>query len=625
MISRWAGAGALVALGWVTAAGCGSSHPVQYGGDDGGSGSGGGSNGDDGPGSFGDSSGSSGGACNGTHCSSDLRSVIDCNGNVISTCPSDQGCDNNMCVPACQAAADAKGSLGCDFYAVDPDSGSGLVGADGGCYAAYIANTWDTAVTIAVDYGGTSMDPSTFAYIPTGSGASITYAPLANASLPAGQVAIVFLNGTPNASAGPGLKITCPSSITPAIGNKDAAAHGTALGTAFHISTSEPVAAYDIFPYGGGQSALTSATLLLPSTAWGTNYVAVTAMGGGLGPEDEPWVEIVGQQDGTMVTINPVAAIVGGTGVAAGPKGTPTTYTVNKGQVLQFVQDAALDGSILQSTSPVGVWGGKTSLSIQACCDDTAHQQIPPVSALGSEYVGVRYRNRYSGTEESPPWRIIGGADGTVLSWDPAAPSGAPTTLSLGQVAQFNSNGPFVVSSQDATHPFYVSAHMTGGEVYDPGYTNGTANGSPGDGRGDAEFVNVIPPGEFQSSYVFFTDPTYPETDLVIIRTQGPSGFDDVTLDCAGALTGWQPIGTSGKYEYTRFDLSTGNFQGTGNCNNGRHEITSKIPFGVTVWGWGSAATGQQGQGFYTQYVSYAYPAGAAVQPINTVVIPPNQ
>jgi hypothetical protein len=245
------------------------------------------------------------------------------------------------------------------------------------------------------------------------------------------------------------------------------------------------------------------------------------------------------------------------------------------------------------------------------------------VRALGSEYVGVRYRNRYSGVEESPPWRIIGAANGTVLTWDPAAPSGAPTTLSLGQVTEFSTNGPFVVKSQDASHPFYVSAHMTGAEQFDPGYDDGGATGAPDDGRGDAEFVNVIPPGEYLESYVFFTDPTYPETDLVIVRTKGSTGFQDVTLDCAGTLTGWLPVGTSGNYEYTRFDLVTGNFQGTGSCNNGRHEIKSTVPFGVTVWGWGSAATGEQGMGFYTQYVSYAYPAGAGVAPINTVVIPP--
>jgi hypothetical protein len=84
------------------------------------------------------------------------------------------------------------------------------------------------------------------------------------------------------------------------------------------------------------------------------------------------------------------------------------------------------------------------------------------VRALGSEYVAVRYRNRYAGTEESPPWRIIGAANGTVLSWDPAPPAGAPSTLSLGEVTEFETNGPFVVKSQDESHPFYVSAHMTG-------------------------------------------------------------------------------------------------------------------------------------------------------------------
>jgi hypothetical protein len=548
--------------------------------------------------------------------------VVDCNGNVVMTCPSGQGCANNTCVEACEAAVQSKGSLGCEYYAVDPDIITGIGGGAGACFAAYIANTWDIPITVAVDYGGATLDPSTFGYIPNGSGQSISFAPLTGAAIPAGQVAILFLADLPNANAGPGLKITCPASVTPAITSKDAATHGTSMGTAFHIKTSGPAAAYDIFPYGGGQSALTSATLLLPTSAWDTNYVAVTAMAQGLGPIDEPFIEVVAVQDGTQVTINPVAAITGGTGVPAAAKGTPTTYPLNKGQVLQLTQDQPLDGSILQSNYPIGVWGGKTGLSIQACCDDSAHQQIPPVRALGSEYVGVRYRNRYDGIEESPPWRIIGAANGTTLTWDPTTPSGAPTTLSLGQVVQFNTNGPFIVRSQDASHPFYVSAHMTGGGVYDPQNTN---QGASPDGRGDAEFVNVIPSGEYQSSYVFFTDPTYPETDLVIVRAKQNGSFADVKLDCAGALTGWQPVGTTGDYEYTRFDLVTGNFQANGNCNNGRHAIDSSAPFGVTVWGWGSAATGQMGQGFYSQYVSYAYPAGAAVAPINQVVIPPNQ
>jgi hypothetical protein len=161
---------------------------------------------------------------------------------------------------------------------------------------------------------------------------------------------------------------------------------------------------------------------------------------------------------------------------------------------------------------------------------------------------------------------------------------------------------------------------MTGGALYDPSQ-QGDMTATP-DGRGDAEFVNVVPAAEFLDSYVFFTDPTYPETDLVVVRVKGPHGFSDVDLDCAGTLGGWLPVGSSGLYEYTRTDLVRGNFVPQGNCNTGRHEIKSASPFGLTVWGWGSAATGQMFQGFYSQYVSYAYPAGAGVQPVNTVVIP---
>lgn len=517
-------------------------------------------------------------------------------------------------IPDCEGS-DKKTSSGCDYYALMPDIS---FDATGGCYAAFVVNPWDKEVSVEVDYKGQSLDASTFGYIPSGSGPSITYAPLANGVIPPGQIAILFLNRFGFSPLG--LNTDCPAGIVPAISTFDAAPHGTSIGSAFHISTSIPVVAYDIYPYGGGQSALTSATLLLPTTSWGDNYIAVTAFGDGAGFGNFgsfPVVSVVAHQDGTSVTFKPTVDVAAGTGVTGTTAGTPATYTLDKGQVLQFTQPKALDGSVIQSSAPVGVWGGKTTLGIKACCDDSGHQQIPPIRALGSEYAGVRYRNRYDGIEESPPWRMVGAADGTVLTWEPAPPAGAPTTLALGQVAQFDAAGPFVVRSQDDKHPFYVAAHMTGAAEFDPEQL-GTGSA---DGRGDAEFVNVIPPGEFLTRYVFFTDPTYSETDLVLVRVKGPGGFEDVVLDCAGPLGGWQPLGTSGKYEYTRFDLVRGNFQPQGNCDNGRREISSAQPFGLTVWGWGSAATGPQFSGFYTQYVSYAYPGGASVAPINEVVV----
>jgi hypothetical protein len=114
----------------------------------------------------------------------------------------------------------------------------------------------------------------------------------------------------------------------------------------------------------------------------------------------------------------------------------------------------------------------------------------------------------------------------------------------------------------------------------------------------------------------------------VVVRHQDKGKFADVNLGCAGTLTGWQPIDQGDTYEYARIDLVRHDFIQQGNCDNGRHVMTSSVPFGLTVWGWGSAETGgaynlPQAPGFYTQAVSYAYPAGASVAPINTVVVPP--
>ena len=177
------------------------------------------------------------------------------------------------------------------------------------------------------------------------------------------------------------------------------------------------------------------------------------------------------------------------------------------------------------------------------------------------------------------------------------------------------------MSSQDAAHPFFFRRYMTGG-AYGRGHTGRREQ----DGRGDRRFRDAVPPQQCLDTYVFFTDPTYPETNLSIVRGKAPDGtFHDVTLDCAGTITGWQAVGT-GTSSTRRADLVTGNFERVGSCNNGRHVIQSTAAFGMTVWGWGSAATGGQPTvqpPFYSQYVSYGYPAGASVPPINTVVVPP--
>ncbi len=541
-------------------------------------------------------SGGFGGACDFT-CSADLHQVLDCNDNVVMECPPDQGCGpGGTCVDPCESAQENKSTLGCDFYSIAPGP---EYETRGSCFAALVANTWTSPVTITASWGGTTGDGATIARVPVGQGASLTYQPLTNGQLQPGEVAIVFLA---QYQSGDIFHVPCPAGVQALVTGQPTEVDGTGIGEAFRIQTDRPIVAYDIFPWGGASSFVSSATLLVPTPAWGDNFVAVDAWEAN--PQlafvnGYPHVQVVAAEDATQVTISPSAAIVGGPGVMGTPMGTPVTYTLNAGEMLQLQQPERLIGSIVQSADekPISVWGGTACMNVPigtvAC--DAAHQQLSHVQALGNRYIGAQYRPRLGGAEEVVPYTIVGAVDGTQLTWDPAPPAGAPATLDSGQFVVFNAAEQFSVGSQDEDHPFYLAIHMTGG--------------SNASGIGDPEYVNVVTPEQWLDEYLFVTDPTYGNTNLVFVRQrQDDMTFADVSLDCVGNLAGWTPIG-SGEFEFTRVDLvANGAPQGT--CDNGAHTAESEAPFGLTVWG-------------FDQYASYGYPGGMSVKPINTVVVPP--
>jgi hypothetical protein len=534
----------------------------------------------------GDDDGSPGDASCARSCSADLHAVVDCNGNVVTECSGGDACDPTTytCQDACSAAEANHRSVGCDYYATEMDT---LF--QGYCFAVFVANTWTSPAHINVEYQGQQLNVASFARIPTGAGPSLTHGTFdAVAGLPPGEVAILFLGGTQGAAP------MCP--IAPAKANPYIS--GTGITSAFHITTDVPVVSYQINPYGGGSAAVTAASLLLPTSVWDSNYVAVNVSPKSAG---NPSMNIVAKDDNTQVTLIPNAALVGGNGIPAGAAGTPVTINLMKGQHAQITQDAELTGSSITANKPIGFMAGQTCMNMPvgtSYCDH-GEQMIPPVKALGSRYVGVMYRPRVA-QETSTHWRLVGAADGTQLTYSTNV--GGPTTLSKGQQVIFQTGTPFTVQSQDNDHPFMLFTYMTSSTAVTSGY-------------GDPDFVTSVPPEQYLRQYVFFTDPTYPETNLVLVRAKGTDNqFHDVNLDCGGAVTNWTPIG-NGDYEYARKDLTTGNFQSVGQCSTGRHEIKSDAPFGLWVWGWGTPQTSS-----FTQNVSYGYPGGMNVAPINTVI-----
>jgi hypothetical protein len=284
------------------------------------------------------------------------------------------------------------------------------------------------------------------------------------------------------------------------------------------------------------------------------------------------------------VKLQPTATLSSAGGKPPIPAGTTGEIVLQRGQFVQFTQIEEINGTAVASDKPISLVGGATCMNIpneNAACD-SIHQQLPPIRLLGDTYVATRYRDREGPAEpESTPWRILAAADGTTLTYDPPIPE-APAKLDRGQWKEFWAPGPFVVKSQDASHPIYVASYMTGG-----------ANVSTDEG--DPEMVNVLPIGQYLSSYLFLTDPTYGNTNLVFVRAPENGVYEDVQLDCVGTVQGWTKVGSSG-YEVAYVDLvRKGLPQGT--CENGVHRATSRRPVALTVWGW-------------DRFASNGYPAG---------------
>ena len=533
-------------------------------------------------------------------CTPDGRQVLDCNGAVEETCGETELCQNGSCVDACHYVENDKSSVGCNYVAIDMDEHHG-----GSCFVAMVANTWPFNAHLQVRrWNGSQMvdlPVESFTRLPQGSG-TVTYDPyVAATGIEPGKVALLFLSGP--ASGG----VACPAGITPAVPGS-AVLTGTGTGDGFEIQTDVPIVAYQMNPYGGGSAAVTGASLLLPNSAWGEAYIAMNAYSSATGIGKYASLNVVAHDDDTVVTFLPVAAVQGGGAVPASAAGTPFQVTLRRAQYLQISQAAELTGSVVTASRPVGFFAGHQCAQIPvgaSYCDHT-EQSIPPVRAFGYEYAAVQHKPR--GAVDPTRWRVVAAADGTTLTFDPPGVH-APISLDLGGWSEITSQTPFVVRSQDNAHPFLVTAHMTGSsQVGSPSATD----------PGDPDTVLIIPPPQYMKRYVFLSDATYPTTNLVVVRQKRPDGtYPDVNLDCAGVLGGWTDVDSAGQYQYTRQDLSTGNFQPVGSCNNGVHTMESDEPFGLWVWAWGDGSTGMSP---FSANVSYGYPAGANVTTLNAVM-----
>ena len=533
------------------------------------------------------------GTC-GHQCSRDGRRVIDsCTGEVVEECLTELACGGATCREPCAAAAADQRSEGCDFYFQAPPLHKSFSDS---CYAAFVVNTSTLPVDLVLERDGEELDIAGAVYSTVLGEATIE---AHSGPIAPGESVIVFVSDRDPSLPPPSYTIPCPSGVKPAHYWSTPSTRLTSIGKSFRLKSTLPVAVTTMYPFGGAESALPSTTLVHPVVSWSKENVLIN--GWEVVLAGDPFAQIVAAEDDTKVTIRPRKDLVSSGAIPGSPAGIPITYTLDRGEFLQLAQKDELTGSFVVSDKPTTIFGGHQCANVPTHSDacDTMGQQIPGFEHWGSEYASAGYRPRRAGDEHEPmPYRIVAGRDGTRFEYEPTIPQGAPTELDAGESAFFpvTVGDGIVVRSQDSEHPFYLAAYMTGAE----GDYFGSASFSR---MGDPEFVNVVPSGQYLDRYTFYADPTYAETSLVVIREKSDGKFHDVWLDCAGNLESFRPLGSRGKFEFTRVDLSrkggAGDTFGDSTCTTGLHQMRSDGPFTATIWGW-------------DLYASYAYPGGLA-------------
>ena len=333
----------------------------------------------------------------------------------------------------------------------------------------------------------------------------------------------------------------------------------------------------------GCYSFSNDASLLLPTTAMTGNYRVV-------GYEDAEglgaYAAITATQDDTAVTVkaSATAHIVAGTGIADTPPGGRLTLTMNAGDVAELFGDGSsaaddLSGSVVSATNPVEVFTGSpcTSIpdSIMNTCDHLEEVNFP-AETLGKDYVVTVPTGPY-GTPIGHLVRIYGDFDGTMLSYEPAAPAGCPATLDAGQVVECG-----IVTSDfevKGSQPFSVGSFMESGTIVDP---------KNGEGDPSESFSTAVE--QYRTKYVFLAPEDY---DFNFADIAAPTGAV-LSLDGAAVTATATPLGGTG-YEVFRVALGAG--------QGGAHVLTATKAVGLQVLGYGS-------------YTSYQYPGGLDLQQI---------
>lgn len=607
--------------------------------------------------------------------------VVQCDGtgdefDVLETCDPEEGlvCRDGSCQDLCAVAIADKSYQGCEFYSADLDNAAIGAGRDASAqqYAIVVSNpsALATDVWIEVDDSAVGGEQQL---------REVERVRLAPGDLEVFELPRREVDGSSSNQLCSGIGDTCSGSevcvcagerppcfcrISEDASGLNDGTHTALTRQGYRVQSTLPIIAYQFNPLDNVGVFSNDASLLLPTSAIGTNYTVVgwpqtiadadcdTSDPACLDIDFDPnnddedlraFLTIMGTAPGTQVEITmggDATTVVGGGSIPASGPGDVINVELSEFDVLNL-ETAGLNsdftGTQISASAPVSVFVGSEASDAprfetypnRVCCADHLEEQLFSDSTLGTGFMIARMpprtaalndafldptRDSVAEVNEPEYVRIAAVFDGVTEITTTLPPPDDRITLNGGESIIIPARQDFLMNSLGG-RPIAVLQTLPSQQAL------GIPNYYPG---GDPAIVAIPPTQQYRRDYVFLTPDKY-AFDFVTITAQADTEIllDDEPLDpltCsvspADGITRRPgdpaPQQVIYRCQLSFPDVDLGCDPRDEDCqagvrdglqNDGVHTVVATDPVGVVVYG-------------FDAFVSYAYAAGLNLRPI---------
>ena len=398
--------------------------------------------------------------------------------------------DSGSKTALCDEAAASERLAGCHFMQVMSGPLASLQ-AVAGCFTLIVANPNDVPVKFRLRRGDDETDGAPYARLVDVDGRSASYSPLPSGGIPPRSIAVVFSLHVPAdaTSSSPHFTLDCPATAfieapVGTIGNASIERRGQAI----ELLSEAPVFVLNVDGLKNGRSGRSH----FPPRLRAVGLDSAHALPGpSVALDDDQYRRVqAGSARQARESRHPDRGMrnhydydltqwPGRTSVIAASEhtqvvfpeleGPPHDDEVREGRDVHLRQRRSLIGRSFVADKPIALVNATQSpLPWDFPFGDEANvgptmTQTPPEPVWGSEYVAVRHPGSVAGRHRraAVAHHRRGRRDDAHLRAQ--APPGAPHRIDRGELAIFEAGEPFIVRSQDETHPFFFGGHMTGG------------------------------------------------------------------------------------------------------------------------------------------------------------------